>query len=168
MLRAATRDAVELRNRQLELAEIGLLHEHAEGPLERDDALHRALAERSVANDEAASVILNRRRENLRSRRAVPVDQHHQRPAVEHRVILVLQHHLAAHRVADLHDRPHAGKKTGNVDRLFERSASIFAKIDDDALHLLLVELVDDAGHILRGAGVVRRILLLAFEVEIE
>jgi hypothetical protein len=70
MLRAFARDAIVLAYGQRELAVVGASHE----AIEWEQVLHRALAERLLADDDAAVVVLNRGREDFRGAGAVTVD----------------------------------------------------------------------------------------------
>ena len=70
MLCALARNEVVLRLRDLELAAI-----------QRQQRLHRALAECLAAGDDAALIGLDRARKNFRRRRREPIHQHRQRTA---------------------------------------------------------------------------------------
>src|SRR5262249_41965727 len=105
---------------------------------ERNDGLHRALAERARADDRRAPVILERTRHDFRGRGRTAVDQHDDR--------LVLGE-VARARVEPLgflgiaaarrHDLALLQERIGDRDRLIEQSARIVAQVDDKALELV-------------------------------
>src|SRR5262245_40638346 len=105
---------------------------------ERNDGLHRALAERAGADDGRAPVILERTRHDFRGRGRAAVDQHDDR--------LVLGE-IACARVEPLgflgvaaarrHDLALLQERVGDRDRLIEQSARVVAQVDDEALELI-------------------------------
>src|SRR5262245_3943519 len=105
---------------------------------ERNDGLHRALAERACADDGRAPVILERTRDNFGGRGRAAIDQHNER--------LVLGE-VAPARIEPLgflggaaagrDDLALLQERIGDRDRLIEQSARIVAQVDDEALELV-------------------------------
>src|SRR6266498_1521961 len=105
---------------------------------ERNDGLHRPLAERARADDGRAPVILERTRHDFRGRGRAAVDQHDDR--------LVLGE-VARARIEPLgflggaaarrYDLALLQERIGDRNRLVEQSARIVAQVDDEALELV-------------------------------
>src|SRR5215472_15423936 len=105
---------------------------------ERNDGLHRALAERACADDGRAPVILERTRHDFRGRGRAAIDQHDDR--------LVLGE-VARARIEPLgflgvaaarrHDLALFQERVGDRYRLIEQAARIVAQVDDEALELV-------------------------------
>ena len=105
---------------------------------ERDDRLHRALAERARADDGRALVVLQGAGDDLGGRGRAAVDQHDDLLAVG----LVAGMGLRALRllvVAALgqHDGAALEEVVGDGDRLIEQAARVVAQVDDVALELV-------------------------------
>src|SRR5262245_56651335 len=105
---------------------------------ERNDGLHRALAERARADDGRTPVILERTRHDFGGRGRAAIDQHDDwlvlgeiaRPRTEP---LGLLGGSAARR----YDFALLQERVGDRDRLIEQSARIVAQVDDEALELV-------------------------------
>src|SRR5258708_15659365 len=105
---------------------------------ERNDGLHRALAERARADDGRAAMILERTRNDFGGRSRAAVDQHDDR--------LVLGE-VACARIEPLgflggaaarrYDLALLQERIGDRNRLVEQSARIVAQVDDEALELV-------------------------------
>src|SRR6516165_9021581 len=105
---------------------------------ERNDGLHRPLAERARADDGRAPVILKRTCHDFRGRGRAAVDQHDDR--------LVLGE-VARARIEALgflgvaaarrHDLTLLQERIGDGDRLIEQPTRIVAQVDDEALELV-------------------------------
>ncbi len=103
-------------------------------PGNRNDGLHRTLAERLRAQDNGAAVILQCARDDFRRRRRAPVDQYDQRQAVDQ---------VARFRVEPLRFTGLSAacrdnftllqKGVGDLDRLVEQAARIAAQIENGA-----------------------------------
>src|SRR6516225_7390148 len=105
---------------------------------ERNDGLHRALAERARADDGRAAVILERTRHNFGGRGRAAIDQHDER--------LVLGE-VARARIEPLgflggaaarrYDLALLQERIGDRNRLVEQSTRIVAQVDYEALELV-------------------------------
>nr|GFD50161.1 hypothetical protein [Tanacetum cinerariifolium] len=89
---------------------------------------------------------------------AVLVYQHHERAVVLHPRVFVEQHLGAAAAILHLHHRATRHKQAGHCDSIAERAASIFAQVEDDALHAFGRELGQFLAHVVgrrapTGAG---------------
>src|SRR5438874_1855494 len=122
--------------------------------IEGHQVLHRALAEGGLAEDHAAVIVLDRASEDLRSRGAQPVDQHCQRTVVGRCGLRVIQHLEPACGIAQLHHRAVIDEKSGERRGLGEVAAAVTAQVEDQALHVLALELAQQFQHIVRGAAV--------------
>src|SRR6516225_8937804 len=105
---------------------------------ERNDGLHRPLAERAGANDGRAPMILERARNNFGGRGGAAVDQYDDRlvlgevaPARVETLGFLGGAAARRHYLALLQER------VGDRDRLIEQSARIVAQVDDKALELV-------------------------------
>ena len=165
-LRCAAVDAEKLRRGDLELAVLrGVVFLEL---IEIDQRLHRSLAKRALANDQAATVILDRGGEDLGCRRRVPVDHHRERTVPrDARIGVALDLHLAPC-VALLDDRAGFDEETGKLDRLGQRAATVVAQIDDDAIDLLLAKVGEDPRGVARRTPVIAVALLPASTVRVE
>jgi predicted GNAT family acetyltransferase len=101
MLRALSRHAVILADRQRELAIVRATHQ----TIEREQVLHGPLAEGLLTDDHAAVVVLDRGREDLRRARAEAIDEHGQRTVVDGGRARVVELLNRAASLAQLHDR---------------------------------------------------------------
>ena len=136
----------------------------------RAHGLHRALAERRLAENDRAVLILQRARDDLRRRRGVRVRQHDdrqrledrrhalQRIAVERRQAIVLVGvAIDLLRVRDLavrrhDDRVRRQERARDADRALQQAAAIVAQVDDQALQVRLLtrdvlQLRGEVGH---------------------
>src|SRR6266404_2588022 len=105
---------------------------------ERNDGLHRALAERARADDGRAAMILQRTRHNFGGRSRAAVDQHDDR---------LVFGEVARARIEPLgflsgaaarrYDLALLQERIGDRNRLVEQSARIVAQVDDEALELV-------------------------------
>ena len=116
MLRALARHAVVLADRDRELTEARIRAERI--AIERIEVLHRALAVGLLTDDDAATVVLNRGREDLRSRRAEAIDQHDQRAVPGDVRLRIVEHFDAAAGLAQLHDRAVRDEQTRTAPSL--------------------------------------------------
>ena len=112
---------------------------------ERDDGLHRALAEGARAEDGRALVVLQRAGDDFRRRGRAAVDQHDDRLAVgdvarARRVALRLVGVAAAGR----DDLAALEEGVGDRDRLVEQAARIVAQVEHEALELVVRDLLLD------------------------
>src|SRR5262249_2257727 len=105
---------------------------------ERNDGLHRALAERARADDGRAAMILERTRHNFGGRSRAAVDQHDDRfvlGEVARAGIEALGFLGVA--TARRYDLALLQERIGDRNRLVEQSVRIVAQIDDEALELV-------------------------------
>src|SRR5499433_776783 len=105
---------------------------------ERNDRLHRALAERARADDGRAAVILERTRHDFRGRGRAAIDQHDDRlglgEVARTRIEALGFLGVAA---ARRHDLALLQERVGDRDRLIKQSTRIVAQVDDEALELV-------------------------------
>ena len=101
MLRALACDAIVLADRERELTVVAAAHQS----IEREEILHRAFAERLLADDHASIVVLDRGGEDLRGARAVAIDEDRERPRVDRARTRVVEHLDVAAGLAQLNDR---------------------------------------------------------------
>src|SRR5262249_3483786 len=105
---------------------------------ERNDGLHRALAERARADDGRAAMILERTRHNFGGRSRAAVDQHDDRfvlGEVARAGIEALGFLGVA--TARRYDLALLQERIGDRNRLVEQSARVVAQVDDEALELV-------------------------------
>ncbi len=100
MLGALAGDPVELADGDGELTAGGFLRPS----VQRNEVLHGALAERSLTQDHATVIVLNRAREDLRSRGAEAIHQHRQWAVIRRSRLRIIEHFEATGRVLELHD----------------------------------------------------------------
>src|SRR5262245_50826482 len=104
---------------------------------QRNDGLHRALAERARADDGGAAMILQRTCHNFGGRGRAAVDQHDDRLVLDEvagaRIEALGFLSITAARRDDL---ALLQERIGDRDRLIEQSARIIAQVDDEALEL--------------------------------
>src|SRR5437867_1957847 len=130
---------------------------------ERDDRLHRSLAERLRAHDHRAAPILKRAGDDLGGRGAALVDQDHHR----HLGIALLgvsreAHVLVAHAAFRVDDQlAVVDELLGHLDGRRQQPARVVAQIQDQRLHPALVELVE------RLVEVVRALLLELAQLDV-
>src|SRR5690606_32403305 len=165
-LRAAAVDAEELRDRELELAMAGFAA--TTELVQADQVLHRALAVGRLADDQAAAIILDRRSEDLRGRGRHAVDQHGQRAVPGAAGAAVALDFDATLRTLDLDHRPFVDEQPGEFSRLGQRTPTVVAQIEHDAIDVLMLELVQQVGDVARGAAVIRFTATAALEVLVE
>src|SRR5688572_4436089 len=134
MLGALARDAIVLADRQRELAVVRAAHE----AIERKQILHGTLAERLLADDDAAIVVLNRRREDFRCAGAVAIDEDRQRAVVDRGGARVVELLDRAARLAQLHDRSALDEQPGKLRSLREVPAAVGAQVHDEAVDAAL------------------------------
>ena len=105
---------------------------------ERDDRLHRALAERTGADQRRALVVLQRAGNDLRSRRRAAVDEHHHGLALGNvdrpRIVTLRFIRVPSTRRNDL---AALEEGVGDGHRLVEQAAGIVAQIENVALELV-------------------------------
>ena len=164
MLRALAGDAVELGDGHGELAVDGL----AAPALQRDQVLHRALAEAALADHHAAAVVLDGAGEDLRSRGAETVDEHDQRTIVDGAFYDVVEDLFRAVGELDLHHRPLVDEQSRERLGFRQETAAVAAQVDDETVDLLDLELLDQAAHIAGGAAIVDVAGALTVVVRIE
>src|SRR5215468_8395762 len=105
---------------------------------ERDDGLHRALAERARTDNGRALVVLQRAGDDLGRRRAAPVDQHDDRLALgEVAGIRIEVLRLLRGAAAGRDDLAALEERIRHRDRLSEQAARIVADVDDVAAQLV-------------------------------
>ena len=108
---------------------------------ERDDRLHRALAEGPRADDGRAPVILQGAGDDFRGRGRAAIDQHDHRLAVgEVAGVGVVALGLVGVAAAGRDDLAALEEGVGDGDRLVEEAARIVAQVDDVALDLVLAD----------------------------
>ena len=120
---------------------------------ERNDRLHRALAERARADDGRALLVMQRAGDDLGGGSRSAVDEHDDLLAVS-LVARVGIRPLRLLLVATLgdHDGAILQEVVGHGDRLIEQSARVVAQVDDVALEILadrllgLVDRLDEVG----------------------
>ena len=105
---------------------------------ERNDGLHRALAERARADQRRALVVLQRAGDDFRRRGRAAVDQH------DHRLALGQVARMGGAALGFLgiaaagrDDLAALQEGVGNRDRFFQQAAGIVAQVDDVALQLV-------------------------------
>src|SRR6185312_12870141 len=120
---------------------------------ERDDGLHRALAERARAENGRALVVLQGARDDLGRRSRAAVDQDDERFALDQvagpRIEALRLVGVAA---ARRHDLALLQEGVGDRDGLIEQAAGIVAQVEDIALELVLRHLRLDLGDALLQA----------------
>ena len=159
-------DAEELRDGQLDLAEARFFIRRP--AVEVDQVLHRALAERGLADDEAAAVVLDRAGEDLRGRGRAAVDQHRQRALPrDARVVVAVDHHPATG-FAHLHHRAAVDEQAGELDRLVQRAAAVVAQVQHHAIDLVGAQPGQQLADVAGGGGIVVLVQAPAFEVLVE
>src|SRR5262245_28500660 len=137
--RAALRREV-LRGREPEARAVG----------QRDDGLHRALAEGLGTDHDRAAPVLERARDDLGRRRAALVDEHHHRQGGI-RLLCVRReaHVLVPHAPLGVDDQlAVVDELLGHLDRRGQEAARIVAQVEDERLHARLRRLVERRGHV--------------------
>ena len=157
VLGAVTGDPVELALGNLELA-------FGQG----NQGLYRALAEGTVAHDDAALVVLYRAGENFRGRGAEAVDQHHQRTIVVGGLEALAVAPHAAGGVPDLHGGAVLDEQAGQFIGLLQGAAAVIAQVDHDTLDTLGLQFVQQFLHVAGGALVVLVAAAHGLEVDVE
>ena len=139
-LRGAALDAVEFRDGELQLARIGN-QRGVDELAQRHERLHGAFAVRGlVADHDRAPVILQRRRDNFRGRRAEMAHRHDERAVVNHLRIRVVEPLNAPALILHLHDRTLLEKQPGQIHGLAQHAAAVAPQIKHHALHVLLLQ----------------------------
>ena len=133
---------------------------------ERDDGLHRALAERARADDGRPLVVLQRAGDDLGGRGRAAVDQHDDLLAVGD----VARTRVGALRLLQAaalgqHDGALVEEVVGDGDRLVEQAAGIVAQVDDVALEVL-AELLLQGVDLLHQVGV--RLLVEGRDLDVD
>ena len=157
---ARSRDPVELAFGQLELAAVGRR--------QCDQGLHGALAEGAAANDQTEIVVLDRAREDLGSGGRTAVHHHRQRAVPHGGAVLVAEHARSPAQALDLDHGPGAHEQAGQFHRFLERAAAVAAHVDDQSVHALALEFLDEPGHVAGRALVARIALFHGLEVRVE
>ena len=112
---------------------------------ERELRLHQALAERVLAQDPGAVVILQRAGDDLRRRRRLAVHQHHDRILLRQRIGLGAEDLLLLGAAAVRHHGlPVPQEAAGQAHGLGHQSAEIVPQIEDQPLHVLLAEFLHE------------------------
>src|SRR5262249_1922536 len=112
-------------------------------PLELLDRLHAPLAVAAVPHNQGALVVLEAARQHLAGAGAVAVDE------ADHRAVELAPLRLAAEAslrplaVLDRDDEPVVDEQVGDRAGRFEVAARVEAHVEDEALHPLLLELLD-------------------------
>src|SRR6266487_1876964 len=105
---------------------------------ERNDGLHRALAERACADDGRAPVILERTRHDFGGRGRAAIDQHNDRLVLDEVARARIEPlRFLGGAAARRHDLALLQERVGDRDRLIEQSARIVAQVDNEALELV-------------------------------
>ncbi len=105
---------------------------------ERDDGLHRALAERARADDGRALVVLQRAGDDLGGRGRAAVDQHDDRLALRQIARAgVVALGLLGVAAAGRDDLAAVEEGVRHRDRLVEQAAGVVAQVEDVALELV-------------------------------
>src|SRR5579872_129945 len=141
MLRALAGDAIELADRDGELPVDRALRP----AIERHEVLHRPLAERALAENDAAVIVLDGAGEDLGSGCAEAIDQHGERTVVRDARIRIVEHFEPSGGVLELHDRPLVDEQAGERRRLGQIAATVAAQIEDQAVDTAALELIDEA-----------------------
>ncbi len=141
------RRRVVVRDRQLDA---GVVRQRPHG-------LHRALAERGLAHDHRALVVLQRAGDDLRGRRRIGVGQHHHRDLLEQRrqilqrivldrrqpviVEVGLVDPLGVGHLAIGRDHGHVLGQEGrrHADRALQHAAAVVAQVQHQALHVRIL-----------------------------
>src|SRR6056297_912899 len=165
-LGGAAVDAEELGHGELDLAQLLLVVSHVVVQVEQ--VLHGSLAERGFTEDDAATVVLYGRGEDLRRRSARAVDQHRQRTVPGHARFPVGFDRDPAVGVAHLDYRPGIDEQSGHGGRLDQRTAAVAAQVNDDALDAVGAQFVDQSAHVASAGTVVRLVAGAAAEVDVE
>src|SRR5690606_37144216 len=157
MLGALPGNPVELGQGQFQFAMV-----------ERLNGLHRALAEGLAAEDQRTVIVLHGSGEDLRGRGGQAVDQHGQRARVVDALVLVGQHVDTAIGVAYQHGGSLFDEQAGQLGGFLQGAAAVVAQVDDHAVDLLLLQLVEQTFDVTGGALVVRVAGAEGLEVEVE
>ena len=166
VLRAVAGHAVILADRDGQLPESGIRAERV--AVERVEVLHRALAVGLLADDEAALVVLDRAREDLRGGGARAIDEHDQRAFPRDARLRIVEHLDAAAGLAQLHDRPALDEQADQARRFRQVAAAVVAQVDDQRLDALRPQFVDQAAHVAGRAAEIRVALHARLEVLVE
>src|ERR1041385_3216312 len=112
---------------------------HRTMPRERDDRLHRTLAEGLRADQDGAVMILQRTGDDLAGRGGAAVDQHRDRQSARDiaRPCVVALRFLGA-LAARRNDLALFKKGVGDGNRLIEQAAGVVAQIEDDSDQLVV------------------------------
>src|SRR2546426_7998385 len=123
--------------------------------VERQDGLHRALAEGLRAEDEGALVVLERARDDLRGAGAPAVHQHdHREVGPRAGLVREVLLFLVLEPAVGVDDEARVEEEVGHLDRLGEEAARIVAQVEDQALEpaRLLVEALERPLEVVVGA----------------
>ena len=151
-LGALAGDPVELADRHGQLP-LGRLPRPA---IERNEILHRALAEGGLPEHHAAVVILYRRREDFRGRRAGAVHQHRQRAAIGDARLRILQHLDAAVGGLELHHRAMVDEQAAERGGFRQVAAAVATQVEHQCVErALCLQLADQPPYVARGGAVV-------------
>ena len=133
MLRALARDAIELADRDGELAADRALRP----AVQRHEVLHGALAEGALAEDHAAVIVLDGAGEDLRRRGAEAVDQHGERAVVGGAPAPDRPAPRGAGRVLQLHDRALVDEQARERGGFRQIAAAVAAQVEHQAVDVL-------------------------------
>ena len=128
MLRALARDAIELADGDGELT----VHGPLRPAIERHEVLHGALAERALAEHDAAVIVLDRAGEDLRGGGAEAVHEHGERAVVGDAGLRVIEHFEAAGGVLELHDRAAIDEQAGEGGRFGQIAAAVVTQVEHE------------------------------------
>ena len=157
VLVAGTGHPVELGVGHLELAVVQV-----------QQGLHGAFAVGLIADDQGAAVVLHGAGENLRRRGAVAVDQHRQRPGIEHAGILIVFHADATAGLAHLHGGATVDEQADQFVHLQQGTAAVVAQVHHQAVDILFTQFHQQFRHVPGGAGVIRIATVEGVEIHIE
>ena len=136
--------------------------------VEVDQVLHRALAERRLADDQAAAVVLDGGSEDLGGRRGRTVDQHCQGAIPRHaRVVVGFDGHAPAG-ILDLHHGAPVDEQPGEFHCLHQRAAAILAQVHHHAVDLFRLQFGEQARGVGGGRARIGIAALGGLEVEVE
>src|SRR6516225_7192715 len=111
--------------------------------IDRDDRLHRALAEGSRAEKRRALLILQRARDDLGRRGRAAIDQHDEALALGDVAVMgVPAHGIVRAAPARRDDLALLEEGLAHADSLVEQAARIVAQIEDIALDLLVADIL--------------------------
>ncbi len=105
-----------------------------------------------VTHDDRAAVVLQRGGDDLRGRGAHLVYHYHQRPVINRRNFVRRKLIDIAVVAADLHHRLLlVDEQSGQVDRLVQQAAAVVAEVENHARDALLLQVLQQRGHVSRG-----------------